>query len=214
MPHDGHRHGEHVGELEVVEADDRRLVRRGAQGAQGADRVAVVGGEERGRSAVGREREQLAHRGLGRGRVVGARADERVVGRDAGVAQRGAVAVEALAGREADGRVADEGDPSVPVGEQVLDGRARPADVVEQHGVGGDAARRTVQEDDRRARGQLAEQAAKVAAGRDDQQGVDRAAQEPQDEPALALGILVARARDEDVAVGVGGVLDRAGDLE
>ena len=48
---DGHRRREHVRELEVVEADQRDRPRVVAQRAQGADRVAVVRAEQRGRPA-------------------------------------------------------------------------------------------------------------------------------------------------------------------
>ena len=51
-----------------------------------------------------------------------------------------------------------------------------------------------------------------VVAGGDDEQGVDRAPQQAQDELALALGVLLAGAGDEDVAARVGDVLDGARD--
>jgi hypothetical protein len=51
--------------------------------------------------------------------------------------QRGAVAVEALGGGVDDRRRADEGDPLVAVGEQVLDRARGAAAVVAEHaGVG------------------------------------------------------------------------------
>ena len=86
------------------------------------------------------------------------------------------------------GGVADERDPVVAVREQVLDARARAAEVVEQDGVGLDAAGRAVEEHERGAGGELGLEVAVVGAGGDDQQRVDRAAQEAADE-------LAARAR-------------------
>src|SRR6266508_1684187 len=87
--------------------------------------------------------------------------------------------------------------------------RAGTAHVVEQDGVRLDAARRAVQEDDRGPGDDLGQQVAVVVAGGDDQQRIDRPAQQAQDELALALGVLLARAGDEDVAASSGGVLDR-----
>jgi hypothetical protein len=94
----------------------------------------------------------------------------------------------------------------------VLGRRARAAEVVQQHGVGVDPARRAVEEDDRRAGADLGQQVAMVASRGDDQQRVDRSAQQPEDQLTLPLGVLLARAGDEDVAASVRGVLDRARD--
>ena len=139
-------------------------------------------------------------------------AHELLVGGQAGVAQRGAVAREALGGGVERRRVADVGDPLVAVSDEVRDRGAGAADVVEQDGVGVDAARRAIEEDDRDAVVELGLQVAVVVAGGDDEQRVDRAPQQPQDQLALALGVLLARAGDEDVAAGVRGVLDRPRD--
>ena len=100
----------------------------------------------------------------------------------------------------------------MPVAQQVLGRGARAAEVVEQHRVGLDAPRRAIEEDDRGPGADLGLQVAVVGAGGDDEQRVDGPAQQAQDELALALGVLLARAGDEDVAARVGDVLDRAHD--
>ena len=81
---DGGRHDEQVGELEVVEADERDLVLEAPEGAQCADRVAVVAGEDRGGPPVRRQGEQLADHALGRVGGVGVEPDEVGVDLDAG----------------------------------------------------------------------------------------------------------------------------------
>jgi len=64
----GHRRGQHVRQLEVVEPDQRRPQAGGADRAQRSDGVAVVAGEDRGGRV--RQGEQLAGGGLGGGHVV------------------------------------------------------------------------------------------------------------------------------------------------
>ena len=93
-----------------------------------------------GRRATGRRRSARTVASA-RGGVVRAGADELGALGHPGVDERAAIAREALARRVQRGRVADERDPGVAVGEQVLDARARAAEVVEQHGVGLDADR-------------------------------------------------------------------------
>jgi hypothetical protein len=108
---------------------------------------------------------------------VRAEADERVVDIEPGHLVRGAIAGEALAGRPERAGVGDVGDPLVAVREEVLHCLPRAADVVEQHRVGLDVARRAVEEDDRRARRGVL-QPDVLAAGGHDQQRVDAPAQQ------------------------------------
>jgi hypothetical protein len=100
----------------------------------------------------------------------------------------------------------------VSVRQKVLDARAGPAHVVEQHGIGVHAARRAIQEDDRGASADVGLQVAMVVAGGNDEQRVDPAPQQAPHELALALGVLLAGARDEHVPVSVRGVLHRPDD--
>ena len=164
-----------------------------------------------GRRATGQAQER-ADRRLGGGGVVRPGADELGALGHPGVDERAAVAGEALARGVQRGRVADERDPVVAALEQVRDPGAGAAEVVEQDGVGLDADGRAVEEHERGAGGELGLEVAVVGAGRDDEERVDRAAQEAADELLLALGVLLAAARDDDVAAGVRGVLDRARD--
>ncbi len=74
---------EQVGELEVVEAGERDRARRAGERVQGADRVAVVGGEQRGRAAALGQVEQAGDGGLGGGDVAVAGLQQRRVLLDA-----------------------------------------------------------------------------------------------------------------------------------
>ena len=159
---------------------------------------------------LGREGEQLADDGLGLRRVVRAEADELLADRHAGRLQGLAVAGQALGGGVELGRVGDQRDPLVAVGEQVLDRRACAAEVVEQHAVGVEPDRRAVEEHDRGVHGAF--EVVVVARGGDEQQGVDTAAQQRLHELALALGVLLARRRDQQVAALASGRLDRLRD--
>ena len=102
----------------------------------------------------------------------------------------------------------DAGDPRVAVGDQVLDGAAGAAEVVEQHRVGLDPLRRAVEEDG--ARG--GRDVAVVGAGGHDQQRVDAAPQQRADQLALALGVLERGGGDEQEPALARDGLDGLGD--
>ena len=90
------------------------------------------------------------------------------------VAREGlAIAAQPLRGGEDVGPVAEEADPAVTGGDQMLDRRARPAGVVGHDGVGVDEAWRSVHERQRQPRGALAQQVRVVAHGAGDDQAVD-----------------------------------------
>ena len=156
----------------------------------------------------GGEREQLVHDPLGLGGVVRAEPDQLLADRHAGGLEGVAVAGEALGRGEQVLGVADHGDAPVAVGEQVLDRAPRAAEVVEQHAVGLQAGRRAVEEDHRRVAGQVGV----LARGGHQQQRVDPAAQQRVHQLALALGVLLARGGDQQVAALARGGLDRLGD--
>ena len=203
--HDGG--AEQVGELEVVEADQRdgRAIR---ERVQRAHRVAVVGGEDRGRPARVGQREQALDARLRGDRVVVAAGDQHGILRQSGGLERLAVAGQALAHRVEVRHVTHAGDPRVAVRDQVLDRPAGAAEVVEQHGVGLDALGRAVEEDGAGHVGDVAV----VGAGGHDQQRVDAAPQQRTHEFALALGVLERGGRDQQEPALAGDGLDGLGD--
>ncbi len=132
---------EEVGELEVVEADERELPAPSRRGRGGRRWRCGCSGEERGRRI--RERQQLAGDLRRRRRVVRRRC---VRGRRSGSIPAAASASQKPLRRSRAvkivGSVADHRDAPVSEPEQVLGRRPRAADVVEQHGVGVDVPRR------------------------------------------------------------------------
>jgi hypothetical protein len=117
-----------------------------------------------------------------------------------------------LAGGVDDLGVGQAGDAAVAVGHEVLHGTAGAARVVEEHRVGGDPARRPVQEHRRGPGAELADEVGVVLARGHDEHGVDPAAQQGRRQLPLALGVLGARARDEQEPAGLRHGLDGLGD--
>ena len=218
LAHDGHRRGEHVGQLEVVEADQRRLrvgVGQVAQRAHGADGDPVVGGEQGGRAARGGQREDAPD---GASASPAACAPGTISsGSTSRPASRSASAAPATRSRAVQTRSESVITAILrwPWATRCSTAVRAPPRAVAEDGVDVDPDRRAVQEDDRRVAGlgQLAAQVGVVLAGRDHQDRVDRAAQEAQDQLLLARRVLAAGAGQQQVALGVGELLDRAGEL-
>ena len=185
---------------------------RVAQRAQCPDRVAVVGGEERRGAALGRQGQELAHGALGRRGVVRARGDEL-----AGVprrrrpaaprgSRRGAPArCRATAGRRRRRCARGRGSGGARSPRARRRG-CRAARCRHRSRAAGGRGRRSAC----RRRSRAADSGGRLRRGRS-------AARRPtcagaEDQLALALGVLLARAGDEDVAASVRGVLDRARD--
>ncbi len=182
-----------VAEDDVVEADERHLALPAelAQRPDRADRDQVLAGEQR-------RRRVAAARAARAPRARRASLSTSSVRSSSGMRappQRLVVAAPALGRGEHRQAVAEEGDPAVAVGDQVLDRRARAAGVVAQHGVARHEARRAVDEHERGARLAVAQQVALVARAGHDHQPVHAARGERLGQLALALGPLVRASR-------------------
>src|SRR5436190_4401659 len=94
----------------------------------------------------------------------------------------------------------------------MLDAGACPRAVVGEDAIRGQARRRPVEEHDRRAGAQLRHEVAVVPARGDDQHRVHATPQQRGDQLALELGILLARARDQQVAARASRLLHGLGD--
>ena len=140
----GDRRIEQVGELEVVEADQRDPVRAARQHPHRGDGHPVVAGEQGG-DRLG-SRQHRVQRGPHPVRGRGAHRAPVGVDRQARGRHRLAVAAQPL-GRGVDARlVADEADPAVAVRDEVGDAVAGPARVVGEHHVRVEPAGRPVHE--------------------------------------------------------------------
>ena len=156
--------------------------------------------------------EQLAHGESCRLDPVTAQVHDRRILGHAVCGERRPIAAQALPCRVDGRQVADEADARMPELEQVLDRGAHAAGVVEQDRVGLDAARRTVDEDDRHAVGDVGQQVAVVGRDGRDDQAVHPALEQLADELALLLGILVRAARDQQHVAASQHLLDATGD--
>ena len=101
-------------------------------------------------------------------------------------------------------------DAAVAAGEQVLDGAPGAAVVVDEHGVGGDADRGAVDDDDRGARGELGVEVRLAVRCRRDDERVRPPGDERPDQLLLARRVLVDAAGDDQHALLAGGVLEGA----
>ena len=138
---------------------------------------------------------------------------EPFVDADAGAGQRGCVPGQPLPrGVHVRGDVADQGDSSVPGGEQVLDGETSADLVLEEHGVGSQAHRRAVEEHHGHPMFDLPLEELVILAGTGDQQPVDPSSDEAVDDLALAARIVVGAHGDQQVTFGEGRILDEPGD--
>ena len=207
-----HRHPrlDHVGQGDVVEAHDGDLVLE-AEHVDRPDRAhrdQILTREERGGWILA---PQELHRGL-----IGVDAPETRMPNQVEILsdvvsrQRLAVSAIALGGGEHVWAVAEEADPAVAGGDQVLDRGAGAAGVVGDGRVGVDEARRAVYEGQREARRPLAQEVGVVADGAGDDQPVDAARHERVGQLALAVGLLVGAADEGEHAALAGNVLDPA----
>ena len=96
----------------------------------------------------------------------------------------------------------------MPVLQEVTDRLARSADVVGDHGVRVEVARRPVHEHQCCPRAPLLMQIGVIMTRRDDDDPVDAPLAEGADQLALAIRILVAAAGEHEHATLAGGVLD------
>ena len=121
-------------------------------------------------------------------------ADEVGLLRDARLGERGAIAGEAFGGGVNRGPVAEEGDAPVAVRDQMGDGSLGAAAVVAEHAVGIDRRWWPVDEGEREARGDVAQQVGVIARGGHDDQAVDAAREQRVGQLAFAFGVLVGAA--------------------
>ena len=139
------------------------------------------------------------------------------VGLDSGVPKGVAIAAQALRRGIERLAVRQPGDPAMSVREQVLDAAPGAFGVVEQDRVGFHADRGPVEEDHRHQAGDPP----MVGSRRNDQQRISAAAKQKRCELALALGVLLAGGREQQVAAlvrerfhGLGdGRIERIGDV-
>ena len=126
--------------------------------------------------------------------------------------ERGSVAGEAFGGGVDAGTVAEERDAAVAVRDQVRDGALGAAAVVAEDAVGIDRHGRTVDEGEREAGGDVAQEVGVVGCSRHDDQAVDSAREQRVDQLAFALGVLVGAAGEGHHAARARDLLDAAMD--
>ena len=169
---------EQVGELEVVEADQRDRGSRPPQRAQRADGVAVVGGEERGRA--GRAQASSSRDG-GLGRSASCVPSRTSAGSSATPGGAPAPRGSRRGARRRCSSSAGSATQAIrrwPWAIRCSTARRAPPRLSSSTVSASMPPRRAVEEDDRRAGLQLAAEVAVVVAGGDDQQRVDAAAQQ------------------------------------
>jgi hypothetical protein len=178
-----------------------------AQRPHRADGDQVLRAEQRGRRL--RAGQQLGDRGLGGGLGVQVVSHQARFLRHAGLPERILISgVALLRGRDR-GQVAQEGDPAVPVADEVRDTSRRALAVVGHHAVRRQQGRRPVHEHQRGAVLLIVEQVALVATGRNDDQPVHPAGEQGRGEFPFALRALVEAARQNAHAAHPRDVLHR-----
>ena len=181
-----------------------------AEGQQRADRHEVLAREERGRRDIRGQTHQVERGPLGRLAVAEVAPDQPLVHGDARAAHRGLVAGPALARGRDRAQVAQEGDATMVMGQEVVDRLTSAVAVRDEHGVGVEEVRRPVDEHDGQARLDLASEVAVVHPRRDD----DEPVHPPEDHRARDLplqhGVLVKARREDRHAPLRGDVADRA----
>ncbi len=178
-----------------------------AQAAHYTDRDQVLGRVDRGRRLV--ERQQIERCGMGMLAVDDVLANELGIEGDVGGAQRIDVPSEAFCGSDDRSPIAEEGDPSVAVGHQVLHPACGSVAVVDEHRVGVEESRRAVDEHDRHAHPSLLDEVAVVVAGRHHDQTIDPPFGESLDQLAFACRVLVDTRRQHGDAASRRHLLDR-----
>ena len=210
---DGHRDRHHLGQLEVVEADDGRQ-RRSAP-ADDASRVPIclsapielrllaqktaVGGSARSRSCF------IAR--LAASTSCCPRRTELRVDVDPELGERLRVPLEPSTTGEHARHVSEVADPGVTGLEQRLGAPVGTADVVEHDGVGVQAGHRAGREDERRVPEHRRLQVGRVVGRRHEHEPFDLAADEVGDELALATEVFIGVAEHDPVAVAAGDLL-------
>ena len=199
-----------IGELEVVEADDRdrALKPERAQGVECGGGDEVLSGEE-GRRRVG-EREQLPHRRVHTRRICEVRALERRVLGDAQRRERIAIALQSRLRRVQLCPIGEEPDAAMTALGHAADRSRRGLGIVGEYGVRVEEGGRAVDEDEGEARVALAREVAVILPGGDDDQAVDAPRAERERELALEVRALVRARREREDAPGARDVLDRA----
>jgi soluble P-type ATPase len=207
---DGDRGIEHVGERDVVEADQGDLVLQavGAQCPDGTEGDQVLAAEDGGGPLTARQ--QRPDGGLGRLGGVQVAVDRS--GRQSGPPQRVLVAGVPVGGGGDRGEVAEERDGAVPVRDQVLDAAGGALPVVGQDAVGRQQDRGPVGEHHGGAHGLLVAQVAVIPAGRDDDQPVHPPRDQRGGHLAFTGGVFLQAAGQQADPALPGHVLDRAVD--
>ena len=216
LGHDRDTRIEHVGEIEVVEADegDEVLQVVTMECADGPAGDEVLAREEGCGGLIGRQLQQSRGRLLcDRARVQIAE-DEALVDADPGRAQSVGVALQAVTGGSDVGQVAEERDTTVPRGDEMLDSLARSRPVRGQDGVRIEETRWAVDEDDREASLDLVAQVRVIEAGRHHDESVDAPRDQGTGDLTLLDRVLVETGgHDREPAFGRGivdGAMDRA----
>ncbi len=161
-----------------------------------AERATGRGAEDRGRRLV--EIEQRRGGGTGQLRAVSVNPDQLLSHIDPGVGERVTVARQACGGGADCRRVADVGDPAVPVVNEMAHRSARGSAVVDAYQVGVQASRATVDEDHR---GRGLGQPRMVVTGRCDQQPAHSALEHSIQQSPLGDAVTVCAGNEHRTAV-------------